>query len=200
MTDFIYTNESSISSELCDDIIKMFEEQMEGKYRGIIGNNKTHDKQIKNTIDFVITKEPKWKKIWEFLEKELTNNVTEFLNNITLKEYNTEHRKFFFFRKLHSDTFVIQKYHKNEGKFSYHDDFTVNFNNKSARVLTFIWYLNDVVEGGETEFWGGKYIITPKKGKLVFFPANWNYPHCGKPPLSSDKYILTGWLYSDISN
>jgi hypothetical protein len=50
--------------------------------------------------------------------------------------------------------------------------------------------------GGETEITG--YIkIKPKTGSLLLFPATWTYPHCGKMPISNDKYIITGWVYMD---
>ena len=56
------------------------------------------------------------------------------------------------------------------------------------------WYLNDVEDGGETEFCGD-FTIRPEVGKLIFFPASWCYPHRGKMPISGDKYIITGWLH-----
>ena len=62
------------------------------------------------------------------------------------------------------------------------------------RHLTFLWYLNDVEEGGETEFWG-QYGIKPEAGKLILFPASWTFPHKANVPISSDKYIITGWLW-----
>lgn len=51
-----------------------------------------------------------------------------------------------------------------------------------------------MTEGGETEFWS-KYRIKPEAGKLVLFPASWAFPHRAIVPLSSDKYIITGWLW-----
>ena len=62
------------------------------------------------------------------------------------------------------------------------------------RKLTFLWYINDVEEGGETEFFGN-HKIKPEAGKLILFPASWTFPHCGKMPISDDKYIITGWLW-----
>jgi hypothetical protein len=56
--------------------------------------------------------------------------------------------------------------------------------------------LNDVIEGGETDFFAGDIKIRPKKGTLIFFPSSWTYPHSGKMPMSSNKYIITGWLYN----
>lgn len=89
---------------------------------------------------------------------------------------------------------MMQRYLKGKGKYVYHNDFQVNIENKSYRAITYLWYLNNVEEGGETVFFGD-YKIQPKVGKLIFFPASWCYPHTGKIPLSSNKYIITGWLY-----
>jgi hypothetical protein len=60
--------------------------------------------------------------------------------------------------------------------------------------LTYIWYLNDVNEGGETIIWDN-HKIKPTTGKLLLFPATWTYPHSGLMPISNDKYIITGWIY-----
>ena len=90
--------------------------------------------------------------------------------------------------------FMIQKYNKNTGKYIYHHDFSVEKDN--YRVITYLWYLNDVEEGGETEFFGHEnQCIKPEKGKLILFPASPFYPHRGKVPINSDKYIITGWFY-----
>ena len=71
-----------------------------------------------------------------------------------------------------------------------------NFEKKTYRVLTYLFYLNDVDEGGETEFYGGDIKIKPKQGKMILFPSSWTYPHSGKMPVSSNKYIITGWIYN----
>lgn len=63
----------------------------------------------------------------------------------------------------------------------------------SDRIGTYILYLNDVAEGGETEFLYCNRRIAPKKGRLVIFPANYPWTHRGNPPLSGEKYIMTGW-------
>ena len=66
------------------------------------------------------------------------------------------------------------------------------------RIITFLWYLNTVEEGGETEFFNGRISIKPEKGKLLLFPSTWTYIHRGNMPISNDKYILTGWIYCDM--
>ena len=88
----------------------------------------------------------------------------------------------------------MQKYKKNSGRYIYHDDQHIDWKKNRYRILTFIWYLNDVITGGETEFFGTREII-PEAGKLVLFPSSWSYPHRGKMPISHDKYIITGWIY-----
>ena len=61
-------------------------------------------------------------------------------------------------------------------------------------VITYIFYLNDVEEGGETEI-RRKCKIKSKAGKLLLFPSCWTFPHRGVMPISDNKYIITGWLY-----
>mgnify|MGYP003647718681 CR=1 FL=1 len=63
-----------------------------------------------------------------------------------------------------------------------------------ARLLVWMLYLNDVKEGGETEFLYQHKRYQPKEGTLLIFPAGFTHTHRGNPPISNDKYIVTGWL------
>ena len=63
----------------------------------------------------------------------------------------------------------------------------------SRRFLSFMWYLNDVVEGGNTVF--ENVVINPKAGTLLIFPPLWMYPHSGEAPISNSKYILSTYLH-----
>ena len=60
-------------------------------------------------------------------------------------------------------------------------------------MLTFIWYLNDITEGGYTEFNTG-FKVQPQAGKLVIFPGLWPWVHRGVAPKSEVKYLCTGWV------
>ena len=62
------------------------------------------------------------------------------------------------------------------------------------RVLLFMFYLNDVSEGGETEFYYQKLKIAPKAGRMVIAPASFTHTHRGNMPISNDKYIATSWV------
>lgn len=188
MLDFIYLNHT-LSDELCDTIISMFENDSENKYKGRVTAGLVEE--LKKTTDLNITNLPEWQNIVDELKTTLQNHLSKYSNKLT-KNFN--------FNPLYAvtdtfsqDTFQIQKYEKNNGFYHEHMDFVAN--DKGFRVLTFLWYLNDVKEGGETEFIGS-FSIKPKKGYLLLFPACWTFPHKGKMPISSDKYIITGWLYS----
>ena len=59
---------------------------------------------------------------------------------------------------------------------------------------TFILYLNDVEEGGETEFLYYPKRIKPKQGTIILFPGSMTHTHRGNQTLSNEKYIITGWV------
>ena len=64
----------------------------------------------------------------------------------------------------------------------------------SNRYLVFIWYLNDVAAGGETDFPDLGLRISARAGRLLVFPPYWMFQHAGLPPKSNDKYIISTYL------
>jgi hypothetical protein len=62
------------------------------------------------------------------------------------------------------------------------------------RILAFMVYLNDVTEGGETEFLYQKCRFKPERNTMLIWPSQFTHVHRGNPPLSNDKYIITGWV------
>lgn len=68
------------------------------------------------------------------------------------------------------------------------------------RVLFYIYYLNDVEVGGETEFYFYGMKVAPRRGRLVIAPAAFTHTHRGNLPESGDKYILTSWLLFKRTN
>ncbi len=57
-----------------------------------------------------------------------------------------------------------------------------------------MFYLNDVAEGGHTEFFYQQRAIQPKTGRMVIAPAYFTHTDRGCVPISGDKYILTSWI------
>jgi len=62
------------------------------------------------------------------------------------------------------------------------------------RKLVVQLYLNDVEEGGETEFLHYPKRIKPEMGKFLIWPAEFTHTHRGNTPLSGEKYIITTWV------
>jgi hypothetical protein len=201
MNDFIYQNKNVLSKELCNEIIEKFEK--EDKYGGVtyMGVNR----KVKNTSDHIINENnEEWKNINQCLNNSLFENLKIYIDTLNNKEnykpknnhnshYSLLPKKLFLI-----NNFMIQKYDKQIGKYIYHTDDSIDCKLKVKRVITYLWYLNDVEEGGETEFFGGDFKVKPEAGKLLFFPALWCYPHRGKMPISDNKYIITGWIYETI--
>ena len=197
---YFYVNQNSLSKEICNDIIQYFEAES-SKYEGVTGGGL--DKKIKDTLDFQIPVKNKnnplhWVRVRDLLERELNNNIKNYVKKIndfmTIDEENSQRKYRVFGNFVSFETLQIQRYNKSKGMYIYHQDFSCDWKEKKYRVITFLWYLNTVEEGGETEFWG-THKIKPEAGKLLFFPATWTYPHRGKMPISDNKYIITGWIY-----
>jgi hypothetical protein len=69
-----------------------------------------------------------------------------------------------------------------------------NGGEESRRVLTYLIYLNDIEDGGETELLHQSVRVKPKTGRILIFPTGFPYVHRGNPPLKGNKYILTSWI------
>lgn len=62
------------------------------------------------------------------------------------------------------------------------------------RSIAWMIYLNDVEEGGETEFLYYSKRMKPKQGTILFWPAGFTHTHRGNPPLTDVKYTITSWI------
>ena len=191
--ELVKTYRDSLGKSMCEKIISIFENSDEKKI-GItsMGENRN----TKRTMDIhssQITKLSEWRTIERILHKELNNKLEQYYYEIN----NGDNVNPFFlpYPSTTDSGFNIQKYDKGDGFYKFHHDGCVG-DEGTYRTLTYLWYLNDVSEGGETEFKDFK--IKPEQGKLLIFPALWSYPHRGNMPLSSDKYIMTGWIYSKV--
>jgi len=94
---------------------------------------------------------------------------------------------------FHYTSLKIQKTLPTEGYHIWHIEHGKGFNNE-PRAFVFSIYLNDVEEGGETEFLHFSKRVKPKTGRIVIWPAGFPYVHRGNPPLSDEKYLLTSWM------
>lgn len=88
----------------------------------------------------------------------------------------------------------IQKYPLGGGFKTWHSERVNNVIPYCFRHLVFMTYLNDIEEGGETEFFHQKIKIKPELGLTLIWPSDWTFTHRGIPCLLQEKYIVTGWF------
>lgn len=182
--DFIKQYTNVLGKTFCHSVIIKFEKD-ENKEKGITGSglNEEHKKSLDLHSD-KWTGEG-WSVIYSVLQDALHSSIIKYYNDLG-DNFNP-------YPITIDSGFQIQKYKTNEGKYEFHNDFLLD--ERGFRTLAYIFYLNDVEEGGETEFYNGLR-VKAEQGKMLIFPALWTYTHKGNMPISNDKYIITGWIYS----
>ena len=197
-SNLIWEKKNSLDKETCQGMISKFIVDPD-KRPGFTLSGLNLDS--KKTTDLKISNLDNWKsfdsKIFESLVKGIDDYkkyVTELDERIVIP--------FYYNYDVHDSGYQIQMYDASKGNetggfYTWHNDFYVD--GAGTRILTFMWYLNDVIEGGETEFIDGTK-IKPEEGKLVIFPSTWDMVHRANPPISNNKYICTGWIYLKLKN
>ncbi len=187
--DFIYKKKNGISKEKCNLIIDLFENEKEHIVGGIGFENK------------IIEEDKKCSEIFVDIGNKLYNHL--FFNElqIALEEYK---EKYPFIDSIYKwgywPKYKIQRYFPNEGYFKLHcENFGVTFSENrslsqhSSRMLVWMIYLNDVTDGGYTEFPTQEKLFQPRTGDIIIWPAYWTHPHRGIVSKTQTKYIMTGW-------
>tara|TARA_Y100000593_G_C4257568_1_gene310434 strand:- start:477 stop:1148 length:672 start_codon:yes stop_codon:yes gene_type:complete len=222
MDNFIGIYENVVSKELCEYIINFFDTQnkMGNTHRGVTGGG--YDPKLKDCEDLNLGNPGKYvsdkdRHMWN--DPEFRKNL--FLYESTVEKYwwiyikkylidiepwtswkNTEKfNKDFIDRdtRLHRNQPLMHRYdHKTgQGFHAMHYDYSPIREILSKRMLVSMLYLNDVHEGGETEFYHQKLMIKPTQGTLVIWPAYFTHLHKGHSPISNTKYIVNKWLMTD---
>jgi hypothetical protein len=182
--EFIKQYKNVLGKNFCINTILKFEKD-ENKQKGSTVFGVTEQKKTLDLHSDTWSGEG-WTVIYSVLQ--------DALHSCIIKYYDDLGDKFNPYRITNDSGFQIQKYNANEGKYDFHNDFYND--SRGFRTLTYIFYLNDVDEGGETEFYNGEK-VNAEEGKLLLFPSLWTYSHKGNMPISNDKYIVTGWIYSN---
>ena len=193
--EFVYRIENNLPGELCEEIIKRFEDD-ENKERGLIGGSiASEDSAIRRTNNLKITNLDNWNNISDILFENLKKGLEQYADYIfgLIPPYLVHQ---IFGEELKDEGFSIQSMSQNEF-YNWHYDELIDGTTPIHRVLTCMWYLNtlDEDDGGCTEMWFGKK-IKPKRGTLLIFPSSWPYIHRGAPIKNPNitKYTCVTWL------
>ena len=179
------------NDDLCNEIITWFEKnkelQKQGVYSegGVSNNKKTTDITVKPS--------------------DLKDDKYKCFNNYIGELYKCfidYQHQWPFMKNLIKDvdigSFNVQKYEKGDHFSQIH---TERYSIATLhRVFAWMTYLNDVDDGGETNFTHYNIKIKPEIGKTLIWPAEWTHAHSGEILNSGEKYIITGWMnfpYSD---
>lgn len=220
MNHFIEVIDNVISPELCAGFIDKFEKS-QNKSAGRTGGGVDTDK--KRSLDVSIAQHPEFSREYQALLPAVSQHVMAYFEKyffaligpigLTVKHPQTGQPV-----KLTQDNFDqvgkpnisnlvqylfrigeinAQKYDKGVGGYPYwHSEVYPQKGTNEAlhRIMLFMFYLNDVTEGGETDFYYQDVSVKPKAGTMVIAPAYFTHTHRGNIPKSNDKYILTSWI------
>jgi hypothetical protein len=184
---FIAVYDNYITSEECSKAIELYENQ--NKFNRTVNRIGSENSSILEKQDQQFYAAPYNLNIWwEELKPMMVNFEMAFRHYIKNTGADDAYGVPFNFTNL-----KIQKTLPTEGYHVWHVEHNKGFENE-ARAFVFSVYLNDVEEGGETEFLHFSKRVKPKTGRIVIWPAAFPYLHRGNPPLSGKKYILTSWM------
>ena len=186
INNFIGVYDNYITPEECNKAIKLFENQV--KFNNTINRldfeqapvtHKQDQQYFAGAANINV-----W---WEDLKSLIVNFDMAWNHYIKTTGADAAYPSFFF------SGLKIQKTLPTEGYHVWHIEHGKGFNDE-PRAFVFSIYLNDVEEGGETEFLHFSKRVKPKTGRIVIWPAAFPYLHRGNPPLAGEKYILTSWM------
>jgi len=220
MTDFIEVYPDVLSAEFCQDFIKDFEKSAH-KNQGRTGGG--IDLSKKNSTDIYLNEHAEFHPALSTITQACAQHVAQYIEKyffslISGLSLTVQHPKTKQPVVLTVDNFEeigkpnvmnlmrylfrlapmnAQKYQQNKGNYGYwHSEIfpQAGENNALHRILLFIIYLNDVDDGGETDFYYQNKSVKPKAGSMVIAPCGFTHTHRGNIPKSSDKFVLTSWV------
>ena len=188
MIDCILHHESIISLDDCNKIIDFFEDNPLLHSKGVVGSDNTPRLDIKNSTEIGMhihsTQE---------LKGEVNYIIAKGLEQ-SIKFYKKEYPFIDAIVPWNLDPiYNLQRYLPKEGYFNLHCENDGQLGHIS-RMLVWMIYLNDVSDGGYTDFPHQQKKIQPKAGDIIIWPSYWTHPHRGITSKTEKKYIATGWF------
>ena len=172
---------------ICDDLIEFFEQNKSAQAPGLTSARKLSN-DVKNSTDITVApinlREKNFQIVSAYI-KQLEICYADYLGQWDFLKL--------FFSRMHIGPFNIRRYDEGGHFGSLHSERI--YLNVLHRVLAWMTYLNEVPEGGETEFPMFGLKIKPEKGKTLIWPAEWTHAHRGGVVKKGSKYIVTGWMH-----
>jgi len=185
--DFIAIYENAFTSKECEDTIKLFENYHKCGYTYTRSMQKKDlNFQDDTSVDICPSIDLDW-------DPGFIKSFHNRFYNYIYPLYNHQYPMLQQLNKHKSKQIKIQKTEPTQGYHIWHCEHSPSPNNRD-RILSWILYLNDIEEGGETEFLYQSLRFKPKTGTFILFPAYFTHTHRGNPPLREVKYIATGWI------
>ena len=183
-TPYSFIQSTTIPEDVCDGVVDFWRDHREDPMssQGITGKG-TVDKTAKDSFDVSTDMLQRDERIKSYLSH-LKISSDRYLENYPI------------LKKMPwslVEGFNIQHYAPGGGYHAEHFERGYWNGIPSSRILVWMTYLNDVVEGGETEFSYFDLRVKPKKGLTLIWPADWTHAHKGIVAPNEDKYIITGW-------
>jgi len=192
--DFIGVFEDAIPDKLCDELTSIYEEGNSLNYS--CSRRDLGGKSIEKQTDMLFVNKSH---ITDSVFFELVQTQVKHFVDCAWQSYTEYADKYGVLDSVSSHRFYhslkIQKTEPTGGYHLWHCE--SDSREHGARLLLVIGYLNDVEEGGETEFLYQSKRVLPKKGTIIICPASFTHTHRGNPPLKGNKYIINGWLEYD---
>ena len=185
LTDYIKVYDNVIPEETCEQMIKLFSETTDG-HEKFEYDGRPNFTQL-NITDYADKHtESAWHSFHDLLVQASHKMGVAYMTELGMGHFWPDQNALEQYR---------MKWYKNDGidRFDTHVD--VGNHDSAKRFLVMFFYLNDVEEGGETDFPTMDFTVQAKAGRLVVFPPLWTYPHTGKPPISDDKFIIGTYLH-----
>ena len=185
--DFIYHAKNTLTLEECESLIHFYESNEEYHEDGTMGVGEVDHNKKKCSEMYISTNSMHSEsEYFSSVNRSLIDNIGKYK-----KDYPFLERLFVWDVSSH---FKIKKYLPKEAYFEIHCENSGHRNGcGERRMIAWMIYLNDVTDGGETEFPTQCKKFAPRAGDVLVWPAYWTHPHRGIVSPTQTKYIVTGW-------
>ena len=179
---------------LADGVMAFYERRVDLRRPGVAfgPGGKTEPAKISTDISLVAIdrSDPEAFALAEVILRGVTAGLERYLQERSLFRQCCPEQELFV-----NPIFNLQRYAPGEGFKRWHCDWTISdeATEPAHRVLAWILYCNDVLNGG-TEFHWQDHHEPAERGKLVIFPAGPSHIHRGRVSEEHSKTIATGWI------